>query len=108
MNAARWVNVVAGSWLFVSAWLMPAPQVQRVVQALLGMLIFLVAIVAMADSRFRWLNTLLALSMVVSPFVLSAAATAAAENRVVAGLVVLGASLWPGPRHAEHGHPVHR
>jgi preprotein translocase subunit SecF len=78
MSVARWLNVVAGTWLFVSALLLPAPGWQRVMQGLMGMAIFLVAIVAMAYARFRWINTLLALCAVLAPFVLALPASAAA------------------------------
>lgn len=108
MSVPRWVNVVAGIWLFLSALLLPAPAWQRVTQAFMGMAIFLVAIVAMAYARFRWINTLLALWAVLAPFALALPASAAAENQLATGLVVLVASLWPGHRDAKGGHPVPR
>jgi hypothetical protein len=108
MRPARWVNVVAGGWLFISAWLLPEPTWQRINQGLLGMGIFLVAFVAMAYSRCRLVNTLLGLWATVSPFILALAASLAAVNQEAFGFVVLTASLWPSHGDITHGHFVPR
>ncbi len=95
MNLARWVNVAAGTWLFVSGTFLPSSPVQKVVQCLLGATVFLFAITAMADGRFRRINTVIGAAIVLAPFVLGARATPASDNRVLVGLVILFASLWP-------------
>jgi len=108
MSLARWVNVVVGSWLFISAWLLPASTWQRINQGLLGMAIFFVAFLAMAYLRCRLVNTLLGIWAIVSPFVLALAASLAAVNQVAFGFVVLVASLWPSHGDVTRGHFVPR
>ena len=94
---ARWVSASAGIWMFVSAALLPGTPWQRAAQSLLGMVAFLVAIVAMAYSGFRRINTALAFLAILIPFVEALPANAASLNLLASGMVVLVASLWPGP-----------
>ncbi len=108
MSLARWVNVAAGAWIFVCAWVLPAPPWQRLTLALLGMAVFLIAFVAMAYVRLRWVNTLLALWAVLSPFALALPATRATVNQLATGLLVLVASLWPGHHDDADRRPLAR
>jgi hypothetical protein len=95
MTSARWVNVVAGAWLFASAWLFTEAAWLRLAQALLGMAVFLVAFAAMALARLRRINSAAALVAMVLPFALALPSGAAADNLLATGLVILVATLWP-------------
>jgi len=108
MSTSRWVNVVAGAWLFLSAWLFPAPRWEDANQGLIGITIFLAAFVAMAYPRFRLVSLALGLWAVASPFALALSAGFASINLLASGLVVVAASLWPTHRQLGHGHALHR
>ncbi len=108
MSGARWVNVAVGAWLFLSAWIFDAPLVQRVGQGLAGSTVFVLAFLAMAYARTRWINTLLGLWVAASPFALALPSGPAGVNRLVSGLVILAASLWPGHGELAQDHGVAR
>lgn len=94
--SARWVSVLVGGWLAMSAWLLPEGLEVRWIQFVAGAAIFLVAVVAMGVRRARLLNTAVALVAVLTPFVLGMRQVGAGANLVASGLVALGASLVPG------------
>jgi len=108
MSISRWVNVVAGAWLFLSAWLIPAPPWEDANQGLLGIAIFLIAFLTMAYPRLRLASLALGLWAASTPFALALTAGPAAINLLVTGLVVIAASAWPTHRQLGHGHPAHR
>ncbi|HTP51162.1 MAG TPA: SPW repeat protein [Anaeromyxobacteraceae bacterium] len=108
MRYPQWVNVVAASWLFASAWFLPGPGMVRANETAVGLLVFLTAFVGMTVERSRRINTALGLWAMVSPFVFAFAATPAALNQFVVGLVIFTASLWPSHRDLGGGHPTSR
>ncbi len=93
----RWVSVVVGGWLFVSAWILPAPPEARGVQCVAGALIFLLAFVAMGVHRARRWNTILGACVVLVPFLLALHSAVTGLNQIASGLVAMGASLLPEP-----------
>ncbi len=93
----RWVSVVVGGWLFVSAWIFPAPPEVRGIQCVAGAMIFLLAFVAMGVRRARRWNTLLAACVVLVPFLFALHAAVTGLNQIASGLVAMGASLVPEP-----------
>jgi hypothetical protein len=98
--AYRWVSVVAGGWLFISAWLFPAPVEVRLIQCIAGAVVFVTAFVAMALDRARRLNTILGSCVMLTPFVFEMRALLTGVNLLAVGLVVVCASVMPGTRRA--------
>ena len=92
---ARWVSVVVGGWLAVSAWLLPEQEPARWIQFTAGCAIFVIAILAMGMVRARRLNTVLGLGAAITPFVLGMHQAVAGLNLLASGIVALGASLIP-------------
>lgn len=93
-----WVNLLIGIWLFVSPWVMgystvQAPALNAYVMG--AALILLTAIALYIPRRWEeWVNSIIGLWMVVSPWILGfSAMTAVTWNAAIIGLAVLAISL---------------
>jgi hypothetical protein len=93
--SSRWVNVVM-SLLMVGAGLL-GRGAERANNLVVGFAIFLVAFVAMGSVGIRRINTLLGVWAASAPFVLAYRDPVPGWTAIVAGLVVVVASLWPDP-----------
>ena len=101
MTLRRWqdrANLVLGTWLFVSPWLLDYAGTAAASNAhLMGAAVLLVACIA-AYVPQAWeeiVNTLIGTWLVVSPFVLGYAAGAAiALHTVVVGLLAIAFAVW--------------
>ncbi|HEX9053234.1 MAG TPA: hypothetical protein VF841_22080 [Anaeromyxobacter sp.] len=91
--SSRWVNV-AMSLLLVFAGLF-GRGAEQASDLGVGLTIFLVAFLAMAGVGFRRLNTVLGTWAVLSPFVFAYPDRVPGWTAILAGLVVIVASLWP-------------
>jgi hypothetical protein len=95
----------------LGAWLMASPDVFATVglaadsDHLLGALVVVVAITAMAEvaRAARFLNILLAVGIVVAAWLLPGASTAARLNDVAAGFLIAALSLPRGQIHNRYG-----
>jgi hypothetical protein len=92
----RYVNAVAGAWLFLSALLWKHQALQSTNAWVVGALIFATAITGISVPRARFANTLLAIWLLASTFFFGANGYTTLNNAVVA-IVVLVFSLVPGP-----------
>jgi hypothetical protein len=92
-NAARWVSLVLGCWLLVSAFLWPHARSAQTDTWLTGMLIASFAALALALPAARRVNTLLAAWLVVSTLVLAHTDTPTLINNGLIAIAVFGLSL---------------
>jgi hypothetical protein len=90
---ARGINVLLGSWLFLSAFLWEHGGAQRTNTAIVGVLIASLALVAMSAPAVRWLNTILSFWLFVSVWALPHHSLATMFNNAVVALVVLEVTL---------------
>lgn len=106
---ARWLNVILGFWL------VSAPSVLgyrlRVAQMndlCVGLGALLLALGAMAIPRLRYANTLVAVWLVISPFVLRFGGYGpAVRNDVIVGLLIGALSLvWDHRAWTPHRRPL--
>jgi hypothetical protein len=98
----RWSNLVLSVWLVVAPFLLhfnlPAARTNTVI---VGLCLFLFALVAEAIPAFRFLDTALGLWLIASPFLLGYGHVgygdewAPAVNSVVVGILVAALSLVP-------------
>ncbi len=91
--STRWINAVMAVLLVCTGIL--APGAERANNLALGLVIFVVAFLAMGLPRMRRVNTALGAWAVLSPFVLDYRADVPGWTALVAGIVVVVASLWP-------------
>ena|SRR5437764_10455770 len=93
-KAARYVNAGIGVWLFISAFLWPHTSSQYANAWLMGIVIFVIALVAVGASWFRFLNTAAGAWLMISAFVLPTISAATRWNNFTVGVVVLILSLF--------------
>jgi hypothetical protein len=110
------LNVVAGIWLFISAWALGASwlPVARTNTLVVGLAVLIVAAIRLATPRtafLSWLNVLLAIWLFISPFLLSFYVLVdATANSIIVGILIGSNALWaayttrstvPSPRQNE-------
>jgi hypothetical protein len=92
-----WANLILGSWLLVSPWVVDydgAPAANAYVMGA-GIVVFAIIAAYMPQAWEEVINTLLGVWLVVSPFVLGfAAATFVALHTVVVGILVTAFAVW--------------
>src|SRR5919206_2465218 len=67
---ARWLNLLLGIWLFISAFVWDHTPAERTNTWILGVLCVVFALCAMSISTARWLNTALAVWLFISVWAL--------------------------------------
>ncbi len=92
-EGARWLNVVLGVWLFISAFLWPHTAAERTNTWILGVLCVVFALIAMSQPAARWLNTILAIWLFISVWALPHQNLATMWNNAIVAIVVFLASL---------------
>lgn len=102
MKVKHWqdpTNLVAGLWMIVSPWVLAYQPESRPMwnAVVLGALIAAVAFTALyrAFAWQEWVNAVLGLWLIVSPWVLGfAGLQAAMANAVIVGAVVAALAIW--------------
>jgi hypothetical protein len=102
-RAASTLNVFAGIWLILSPWVLGAswPPVARFDTLLVGIAVLIVAVIRLTTPHttvLSWINFLLGMWLLSSPFLLSFyVVSAAAANAMILGALIgpvsLGAAL---------------
>lgn len=102
----RWLNVVLGVWLFISAFIWPHSTEQMTNTWILGVLAVIFALVAMAREQARYLNTILSIWLFISAWALPHVSTGTVWNNVLVAIAIFIVSLTPSvssgrlvPRH---------
>ncbi|MBI3185321.1 MAG: hypothetical protein HYZ28_24545 [Myxococcales bacterium] len=102
-RTARAVNIVLGTWLFISAFAWRHSPAQMNNTWILGVLVVLFAVIALWTSTARFVNTALAVWLFISAFALPADTIATVWNNALVALAVFISSLVPA-----HGEPMLR
>lgn len=92
-KTARWVNVLVGAWLFVSAFLWPHTSSQYTNTWLMGIISVAVAVVAMGATGFRYINTAVGAWLIISAFALPTISMGTRWNNLIVGIVIGALSL---------------
>lgn len=99
----RWVSLLIGVWLIISAFAWPHAGGARVNTWILGVLIAIASISAMYAPGARFLSTIFAIWLFFATLVIYHAASATLWNNLIAAVIVFVLSLIPtlpaGPRH---------
>lgn len=97
----RFATMALGVWLFISAFLWPHSAVQMTNTWVCGLLAVVFAgIAAYAAARARYLNTLLAVWLLLSSFALVAHSVGTVWNNAIVALAIFVTSLIPGSGEA--------
>lgn len=92
---ARYLNILAGLWLFVSAFAWRHSQAQFTNSWVMGIVVTAVALVALSVPMFRYVNTVAGAWLILSTFTLPHITVATMWNNLIVGFVVLTVSLVP-------------
>jgi len=92
---ARGINILAGVWLFISAFVLPHEAAMFTNTWILGILAVIFAIAAMRYPNVRYLNTLLAIWLFISAFALPHVSNVPVWNNAIVAIVIFVISLVP-------------
>ena len=104
VEGARWVNLVLGVWLFISAFIWPHSQASQTNSWILGAIIALVSVLAMRDAKLRLVNTGAAIWLFISTLVIAHVSSGTYWNNLIVAVAVFILSLagpsgtWSGLR----------
>jgi hypothetical protein len=103
----RWLNVVAGIWLFISAFAWPHASSAQTNTWMVGVLVCVFAFVAMWRPAVRWANTALAAWLFLSTWLIPHLNVATVWNNLVLAMIVFVVSLTPsGTMDTTGRHPI--
>jgi uncharacterized membrane protein len=101
MKWTSWCNLILGIWLIISPWVIGFPTSAATgITFVVGIAVLIAAIVALSSYEAargaRWLNLILGIWVVISPWVLrfATSSNATASNVIAGALVVIFA--WIG------------
>ena len=98
MSQARYLNVILGIWLFISAFIWRHTPEQFNNSLVVGALCVLISLVALAVPQVRYLNTLLAIWLFISAFALPRVSSGTVWNDVLVAIAIFVVSLLPTER----------
>lgn len=85
---ARYVNIVLGIWLFISAFVWHHSRPLFMVSWITGIVIALVALTSIGAPRTRFVNLILGIWLIISAFAFPHYSTGTVWNNVIVGIVV--------------------
>jgi hypothetical protein len=105
----RWLNLLIGIWLFISAFAWPHTMGEQTDTWIVAVLMVIVSILAMFAPQARFINTVLAIWLFVSTLVIPHGNAATLWNNCIVAIVVFALSLVPsGAAQLPRGRrPVH-
>jgi hypothetical protein len=92
-RAARLLSIIAGVWLFISAFVWTHTMAQRTNTWIMGIIIAAVAAMAMRAPQARFVNTIAAVWLFISAFVLPTISVGTVWNNIIVAIVVFAASM---------------
>lgn len=106
----RWMsglNIILGIWVLVSPWVLNfSTSTSKVNSVIFGVLIILLGVIREAAPKTNWsswINFLVGIWLVVSPFMLQINSTAAYWNLIVFGVIVAVSSYANASTEVPHG-----
>ncbi|HUJ59379.1 MAG TPA: hypothetical protein VLX92_12830 [Kofleriaceae bacterium] len=91
----RAVNLIAGVWLFISAFVWPHTMGELTDTWIVGVLIAIASIWALYTPAMRFANTVLSIWLFFSTLVIAHTVVATTWNNLIAAIVVFVMSLTP-------------
>jgi len=94
-QGARYLNIVLGLWLFISAFAWHHGQAQFTNTWIMGIIVAAVGLISLSVPSFRYVNTIAGAWLIVSGFALPRANSGTTWNNVLVGIAVFLVSLVP-------------
>ncbi len=95
-QTARYLNLLLGIWLFISAFIWNHTAAERTDTWILGVLCVAFALVALGVSTARWLNTALSIWLFISVWALPHESLGTMWNNALVAIAIFLLSLVPG------------
>jgi len=92
-RGARYLNIMLGIWLFVSAFVWPHRTWQFNNTWILGVITVVVGLIALGSPAARFVNTLVGVWLVISAFSVPLLSVATRWNNVLVGVAIFIVSL---------------
>ncbi|HEX5491953.1 MAG TPA: SPW repeat protein [Candidatus Udaeobacter sp.] len=88
-----WINIVLGIWVIISPFIVQFTQFPAAMwnNVIVGIVIAVLAIIRTSVPRqtgWSWVNVILGIWMIISPFALGAMTTAVLWNNIILGIVI--------------------
>ncbi len=103
---AGWVGLAAGVWLMLSAFFVGPSFMSGLF--LVGALVTLFSIIEISSVEssawVSWMNGILGVWLIVSPFIFATIGVKALWNSVILGVILVGISVWAGMTSSIMGH----
>jgi len=111
-KTASGINVVAGVWLILSPYILGFAAISAALASsvITGIIIGVLALIRVytpkTSAGLSWINLILGVWLIASPFILGIASMAAIWNSVILGIIVAVMAIWSATAVAEekHGH----
>ncbi len=104
----RYLNALIAAWLFISAFAWSHTMPLRQDTWIVGVLMFISALIAIGTPGFRWVNTVLAVWLFFSTLAFPHHVGGTLWNNLIVAVVVFLLSLIPSVRPRIGNVPVHR
>jgi uncharacterized membrane protein HdeD (DUF308 family) len=90
---ARYLNILLGVWLFISAFLWRHSSAQFTNTWLMGAITVVVGLISLRSPAIRFINTLVGIWLVISGLALPAVSSGTRWNNVLVGVAIFLVSL---------------
>lgn len=99
VKVASGLDVIAAIWLFISAFSVAMTHSLAASNAIVGVVVFVLACIrafgAYGETWLSWVNAILGLWVLVSPWILQTApGQTAITNNVITGIVIIVLAVW--------------
>ena len=92
-GGVSWLNIILGIWVLISPFVVQFAQLSAATwnNVIVGIVIAILAIIRTSVPRqtgWSWVNVILGIWMIISPFALGAMTTAVLWNNIILGIVI--------------------
>ena len=93
---ARFINMMVGAWVFLSAFVLPQSESTRTNSWVCGVLVVVFATIALRSPTARFVNTAIAVWLFITSFSFPHVSEATVWNNWICAVVIFFVSLIPG------------
>lgn len=107
-RTASGLNVLAGIWLIISPYILGFAGTAAATNAIIvGIIVGVLALISASSPEsatwLSWINIILGVWMIISPFILGFAGGAVVMNSIILGIIVIALSAWSSGATAKLG-----
>lgn len=108
IRTARGLNVLAGIWLIISPYVLGFSGSMAATNAIIvGIIVGVLALIGATSPESvlwtSWINIVLGVWMIISPFILGFTGGAVVINSIILGIIVIALSAWGSSTKAKLG-----